>query len=224
MAVGNDTKNRIILLGPPGAGKGTQARDLAEALSVPHISTGDLLREAVKNASPVGLKAKSYMDKGELVPDAIITEVVLERLEQDDCERGFILDGYPRTLSQARLLEEGLKKLSMDVAVAIEVVAETELIVSRLAHRRVCRNCGATFHLINIPPRVEGRCDVCGAELYQRNDDAEATVRRRLEVYREQSEPLVEYYRQRGVLKSVDGNKARAETYSDMLQILGAAR
>jgi adenylate kinase len=218
----NEVKRRIILLGPPGAGKGTHARDLAEALKVPHISTGDILREAVKRGTAVGLQAKSYMDRGELVPDEVMARVILERLAQEDCKNGFILDGYPRTLAQAKLLEDGFKKFSNALDIAVEVTTSSELIISRLALRRVCRNCGATYHLKNIPPKISGRCDSCQGELYQRDDDQEETVRRRLEVYSEQSEPLVSYYKAKGILETVDGGLARDITYGRLLEIVGA--
>lgn len=214
-------KKKIILLGPPGAGKGTHARDLAEALKIPHISTGDILRDAVKRQTPVGLQAKSFMDKGELVPDAVMAQVILERLSQEDCGNGFILDGYPRTLPQAKLLEDGFKNQSSGLDLAIEVTAESDLIISRLAGRRVCRNCGATFHLKNIPPKIAGKCDYCQGELYQRDDDKEETVKRRLDVYRAQSEPLVAYYNERKLLKTVDGGIAREKAFHELLQIVG---
>ncbi|MBI1883994.1 MAG: adenylate kinase [Chlamydiae bacterium] len=211
----------MVLLGPPGAGKGTHAKDLGEALRVPHVSTGDILREAVKQGTAVGLEAKSYMDKGELVPDEVMARVILERLRQKDCAQGFILDGYPRTVHQAELLKEGLKKVSADLDVAIEIGAPADLIVSRLAFRRVCRNCGATYHLKNIPPKVEGRCDQCGGELYQRSDDEEQTVRRRLQVYEEQSALVIGYYRGQGLLTTVDGALPRQKTYAQLLEMVG---
>lgn len=214
-------KKRIILLGPPGAGKGTHAKDLAVALDIPHISTGDILREAVKAKTSVGLQAKTYMEKGELVPDQVMAEIILERLKNKDSQEGFILDGYPRTLNQAKVLEEGLKKLSQTIDFAVEVFADTDLIVSRLAYRWVCRKCGATYHLKNIPPKVQGRCDLCDGDLYQREDDREETVRRRLEVYRQQSEPLVDYYDQAGILKKVDGGLPREETFNELMLSVG---
>lgn len=213
-------KKRIVLLGPPGAGKGTHAKELALALHVAHVSTGDILREAVKAGTPLGIQAKAYMNKGELVPDELMAEVILERLKAEDCASGFILDGYPRTLAQAKILEAGLKKLAQTLDFVIEVFAEPELIVSRLAHRRVCRDCGATYHLKNIPPKVSGRCDACQGELYQRSDDEEKTVRRRLEVYREQSEPLVAYYKKAGLLKRVDGGASREKAFAEFMAIL----
>lgn len=216
-----EARRRIVLLGPPGAGKGTQARDLALKLKIPHISTGDILREAVKLGTPVGLQAKSYMDKGELVPDQVMAQVILERLGHMDCEGGFLLDGYPRTLPQAKLLEEGFEKQSRGLDIAIDVGCPEELIISRLAHRRICKKCGATYHLKNIPPKVSGACDVCAGELYQREDDREETVRRRLEVYRHQSEPLVRYYESKGILEKVDGSLARNETLQDLMEIVG---
>ncbi|MBI1871273.1 MAG: adenylate kinase [Chlamydiae bacterium] len=214
-------KKRIVLLGPPGAGKGTQARDLVKALNVPHISTGDILREALGRGTPIGLQAKSYMNQGELVPDEVMAKIILERLEEKDAGKGFILDGYPRTVPQAILLEKGLKIISIDIDTVIEVTANEDLIVSRLAFRRVCKKCGATYHLKNIPSKVLGVCDLCGGELVQRKDDEEKTVRRRLEVYREQSKPLVDYYRGKGMLKTVDGGLEREKTYAELLESVG---
>jgi adenylate kinase len=196
---------RIAFLGPPGAGKGTQARDLARAWSVPHIATGDMLREAVAAGTALGREAKAYMDRGALVPDDVIIAMIAERLRDPDARSGFLLDGFPRTIPQA----EGLERLLKDIGQPLERViyfdvAEPEL-VRRLTGRRVCRGCGHSFHVVSNPPRREGVCDACGGELYQRVDDSESTVRNRLSVYRTQTAPLLEWYAARGLLVTVEG-------------------
>lgn len=196
---------RIAFLGPPGAGKGTQARDLARAWSVPHIATGDMLREAVAAGTALGREAKAYMDRGALVPDDVIIAMIAERLREPDARSGFLLDGFPRTIPQA----EGLERLLKDIGQPLERViyfdvAEPEL-VRRLTGRRVCRGCGHSFHVVSNPPRREGVCDACGGELYQRVDDSESTVRNRLGVYRTQTAPLLEWYTARRLLVTVEG-------------------
>jgi adenylate kinase len=201
---------RVAFLGPPGAGKGTQARDLAQEWGVLHLATGDMLREAVAVGSPLGREAKGYMDQGALVPDDVIIRMMGERLGRADAERGFILDGFPRTIAQAEALSQLLKDLgqTLDTVVYFDV-SEPELL-RRLTGRRVCRKCGHTYHLVSNPPKRPGVCDACGGELYQREDDAEATVRNRLEVYRRQTSPLLDYYRQRHMLTTVSGEGAVA--------------
>jgi adenylate kinase len=201
---------RVAFLGPPGAGKGTQARDLAQEWGVLHLATGDMLREAVAAGSPLGREAKGYMDRGALVPDDVIIRMMGERLGRADAERGFILDGFPRTIAQAEALGRLLKDLgqTLDTVVYFDV-SEPELL-RRLTGRRVCRKCGHTYHLVSNPPKRPGVCDACGGELYQREDDAEATVRNRLEVYRRQTSPLLDYYRQRHMLTTVSGEGAVA--------------
>ena len=196
---------RVAFLGPPGAGKGTQARDLAQEWRVLHLATGDMLREAVAAGSPLGREAKSYMDQGALVPDDVIIRMMAERLGVADAGRGFILDGFPRTIAQAEALARLLKDLgqTLDTVVYFDV-SEPELL-RRLTGRRVCRACGHSYHLTSNPPKRAGVCDACGGELYQRDDDAEATVRNRLEVYRRQTAPLLDYYRQRNLLVTVSG-------------------
>jgi adenylate kinase len=196
---------RVAFLGPPGAGKGTQARDLAGARAVPHVATGDMLREAVAEATPLGREAKGYMDRGALVPDDVIIAMIAERLRRPDAQSGFLLDGFPRTIPQAEGLERLLKDLGQPLERVIYFdVAEPELL-RRLTGRRVCRACGHSFHVVSNPPRRDGVCDVCGGELYQRADDSEATVRNRLRVYREQTAPLLEWYAGKGLLATVQG-------------------
>lgn len=195
----------IILLGPPGAGKGTQAVSLAKTIDLPHISTGDIFREAVSAGTHTGLKAKEYMDKGELVPDEIVINIVAERLDKDDTKRGFILDGFPRTLPQAVALEDALKKSNRKIDHAIEINVEDNEIIDRISGRRICRNCGENYHIKYKAPKVDMKCDICGAEVYQRTDDSEETIMRRLQVYRDQTEPLIKYYKDKGSLASIDG-------------------
>jgi len=215
---------RVAFLGPPGAGKGTQARELAREWGVPQIATGDMLREAVAAKTPLGLEAKRYMDQGALVPDEVVIGATAERLAAPDAARGFILDGFPRTIAQA----EALARLLKDAGHALDVVlyfdvSEPELL-RRLTGRRVCRACGHTYHLTSSPPKRAGVCDACGGELYQRVDDSEGTVRNRLEVYRKQTAPLLDYYRQRNVLTTVSGEGSIEEIRDAIRAAVGAAR
>jgi len=197
---------RLVLLGPPGAGKGTQASVLCKKFNLMHMSTGDLLREAVKNNTPEGVQAKSYMDKGELVPDEIVAKMITEKLKNEEVSGGFILDGFPRTKNQAQILETALNdlKLPLDMVVYFETSEET--ILKRLTGRRICRSCGKIFHIINIPPKKEGVCDVCGGELYQRDDDKEETIKNRIEVYNKQTKELIDYYQQKKILNKASGD------------------
>jgi len=215
---------RVAFLGPPGAGKGTQARDLAREWGVPHLATGDMLREAVAAGTAVGVEAKRYMDQGALVPDDVIIGLMAERLGGRDAAKGFILDGFPRTIAQAEALARLLKDLgqALDAVVYFDV-SEAELL-RRLTGRRVCRACGRTYHLTSSPPKRAGVCDACGGELYQREDDREATVRNRLEVYRRQTAPLLDYYRQRNVLATVAGEGAIAAIRDAVRAAVGAER
>jgi len=215
---------RVAFLGPPGAGKGTQARDLAQEWRVPHLATGDMLREAVAAGSPLGREAKGYMDQGALVPDDVIIRMMGERLGQADASRGFILDGFPRTIAQAEALAKLLKDLgqTLDTVVYFDV-SEPELL-RRLTGRRVCRKCGHSYHVTSNPPRRAGVCDECGGELYQRDDDAEATVRKRLEVYQRQTAPLLDYYRQRSLLATVSGEGPLAAIRDSIRAAAGAVR
>lgn len=208
---------KLILLGPPGAGKGTQAEILNKKLGIPTISTGNILRAAVKNGTPVGLKAKEYMDAGKLVPDEVIIGVISERLPEADCQNGFILDGVPRTIPQAEALEKA--GISFDAVVSIEI--SDEEIVERMAGRRVCTACGAPYHVKNMPPKVEGVCDACGGKLEARADDKPEVVRDRLQVYHKETAPLKDFYAARNLLKTVDNQPTVAETTTAILNALG---
>ena len=210
----------IILLGGPGAGKGTQAKLIVEKYGIPQISTGDMLREAVKQGTELGKKAKEYMDKGELVPDEIVIGIVKERLKQPDCEKGFILDGFPRTIAQAEALDKMLEELGKKIDAVINIHVPEEEIIKRIVNRRTCKKCGAIYHLIYSPPKEPNKCDKCGGELYQRDDDKEETVRERLRVYREQTEPLIEYYKKKGILYNVDGTKDINGVFEEIKSIL----
>ena len=196
----------MVLLGPPGAGKGTQAKVLAKELNIPHISTGDMLRDTVSKGTPLGKKAKEYMVKGELVPDGLVIEIVKETLKGAGMERGFILDGFPRTIEQAKMLHETFSKLSKKLDLVLYFKTSLDTSVTRLSGRRVCKNCGGNFHIKNIPPKEEGKCDHCGGGLYHRKDDEEATVKRRWSVYAKKTEPLISYYKDEGNLREVSGD------------------
>ncbi len=212
---------RLVFLGPPGVGKGTQARRLSEEYGWPQIATGDILREAVAQETPLGIRAKEYMDRGDLVPDEIVVGIVKERLAEPDAQNGFILDGFPRTVNQAQELEAELSSFGSGIdAVVFFKVSEKE-ILRRLTGRRICKNCGALYHIIYNPPAVEGKCDKCGGELYQRSDDSEDTVRRRMEVYLAQTAPLISYYRSRGILWEVNGEQAPDKVYRQLKEALG---
>ena len=210
----------IILLGPPGGGKGAQAKKIVEKYGIPHIATGDILREAVAKGTELGKKAKEYMDRGELVPDEIVIGIVRERLKQPDCEKGFLLDGFPRTIKQAEALDEMLKELGKDIDAVIYIDVPEEEVVKRITYRRTCRNCGAVYHLIYAPPKEDNKCDKCGGELYQRDDDKEEVVRQRFKVYMENTAPLIEYYEKKGLLYRVDGTKSIDEVFSQIDEIL----
>ncbi|BCK01344.1 adenylate kinase [Anaerocolumna chitinilytica] len=211
---------KIIMLGAPGAGKGTQAKKIAEKFKVPHISTGDIFRANIKNGTELGNKAKVYMDQGLLVPDELVVDLVVDRVKQADCEKGYILDGFPRTIPQAESLDKALLAIGEKVDYAINVEVPDGDIVERMAGRRACLNCGATYHLVNIPTKVEGICDVCGSEIVLREDDKPETVLKRLEVYHNQTQPLIDYYNKQGILKEVDGRKTMSDTFEDILEIL----
>ena len=210
----------IVLLGPPGAGKGTQAKVLAKKLNVPHISTGDLLRQNVAAGSELGAKAKDYMNKGLLVPDALVTQMLGERFKQAELKTGFILDGYPRNLNQAKELDVLLATLSMRIDKAIDLVSSEAVIIQRLSGRLVCRTCGSLFHKTNMPPTKEGVCDACGGELYQRTDDKEETIRNRLVVYREEVAALLKYYKEKGLLVSVNADGEASLVLDKIIELL----
>ena len=208
---------KMILLGAPGAGKGTQAERLCKVLEIPTISTGNILRAAVKNGTPAGLKAKAFMDAGKLVPDEVIIGIITERLAEDDCKNGYILDGVPRTIAQAEAMEKA--GINFDAVVSIEVA--DEVIMERMSGRRVCESCGASYHLVAVPPKVAGVCDSCGGKLVQRKDDAPETVKDRLAVYHKETEPLKDFYAQRGLLKSVENQPSVEATTAAILKALG---
>ncbi len=213
---------KIILMGPPGAGKGTQAEKLVEVYQIPHISTGDMFRKAQKDGTELGLKAKSYMEQGQLVPDEVTVGIVKERLAEDDCKDGFLLDGFPRTVQQADALDGILKELGMTLDRVVNIEVDKAFLVDRLTGRRVCRACGATFHVTNKAPKVEGVCDKCGGELYQRNDDKIETVSNRLDVYAAQTAPLIEYYQSKGIMSSIDGSQSMEKVLADIRSALGS--
>ena len=212
---------KIIMLGAPGAGKGTQAKLIAEKYGVPHISTGDIFRANIKTGTELGKEAKEYMDKGLLVPDELTVRLLLDRVVQDDCKNGYVLDGFPRTIPQAEVLDKELTKLGDSVDFAVDVDVPDENIIRRMSGRRACLNCGATYHIVNIPPKKEGICDVCGSELVLRDDDKPETVKNRLNVYHEQTQPLIDFYTEKGVLKTVDGTVPMEEVFAAITAILG---
>ena len=212
---------KIIMLGAPGAGKGTQAKKIAAKYEIPHISTGDIFRANIKEGTELGKKAKGYMDAGELVPDELVCDLVVDRLAKDDCKDGYILDGFPRTIPQAEALTEALKKQGTAIDYALDIEMEDQAIIDRMAGRRVCAKCGATFHVVNIPPKKEGVCDNCGGELELRDDDAPETVKKRLNVYHEQTAPLIEYYKKQGILHEIDGTLGIDGVAAKVAEILG---
>ena len=212
---------KIIMLGAPGAGKGTQAKKIAEKYQIPHISTGDIFRANIKNGTELGKKAKTYMDQGLLVPDELVCDLVVARVQQDDCKKGYILDGFPRTIPQAESLDAALSRLGEAVDYAINVEVPDENIVKRMGGRRACVGCGATYHLVYAAPKKEGICDNCGAELILRDDDKPETVQKRLGVYHEQTQPLIDYYTKKGILKEVDGTMDMGDVFKAIVEILG---
>ena len=212
---------KIIMLGAPGAGKGTQAKMIAEKYSIPHVSTGDIFRANIKNGTELGKEAKSYMDKGELVPDELTVRILLDRVAQEDCKNGYVLDGFPRTIPQAEVLDAELTKMGDKIDFAINVEVPDENIIRRMSGRRACLKCGATYHIVHIPPVKEGICDKCGSELVLRDDDKEETVKNRLSVYHEQTQPLIDFYDKKGVLKEVDGTVDSKDVFAAITAILG---
>jgi len=214
----------LVLLGAPGAGKGTQAKFIAKKYNTPHISTGDMLRAAIADKTMLGIKAKGYMDKGELVPDEVVVGIVKERLLEEDCKMGFILDGFPRTVFQADALKKALAGEGKKLGLVLNVEVSEDELIKRLTGRRSCKECGKVYHIIFNPPKNGDVCDVCGGELYQRDDDTVETVNNRLKVYREQTLPLIDYYRKEGLLKNVDGVKPVADVERSVIAVLEEAR
>lgn len=210
----------IILMGPPGAGKGTQAEKIKAAYPIPHISTGDMFREAVSNKTPLGMEAKKYMDEGKLVPDEVTIGIVEEMLNQPDCQEGFLLDGFPRTVAQAEALDKIMAKMGKKLEAAINIQVPDEVLIDRMTGRVTCKECKAVYHLKFNPPAKEGVCDKCGGELVERSDDRGDIVRKRLEVYNEQTNPLIEYYRGTGILYNIDGNRPTEEVFADIKKVL----
>lgn len=212
----------LVLMGLPGAGKGTQAEQIVDKYEIPHISTGDMFRSAIKEGTDLGLQAKSFMDKGELVPDEVTIGIVRERLSKADCERGFLLDGFPRTVPQAEALETILSDLNREIDFVINIDVKKELLMERLTGRRICKSCGSTYHLVFNPPATEGVCDRCNGELYQRADDNEETVQNRLEVNLKQTKPLLDFYETKGYLRNINGQQDIRKVFADLDELLGS--
>ncbi|HBV46804.1 MAG TPA: adenylate kinase [Eubacterium sp.] len=212
---------KIIMLGAPGAGKGTQAKKIAAKYAIPHISTGDIFRANIKNNTELGQKAKTYMDKGELVPDELVVDLIMDRFKEADCANGYVLDGFPRTIPQAEALDKALSANGESVDYAVNVEVPDENIINRMSGRRACVGCGATYHIQFNPTKVEGICDACGEKLILRDDDKPETVKNRLSVYHEQTQPLIDYYTTQGVLKTVDGTAALDKVFQAIVEILG---
>ena len=212
---------KIIMLGAPGAGKGTQAKKIAEKYGIPHISTGDIFRANIKNGTELGKKAKTYMDEGLLVPDELVVDLVVDRVQQEDCKNGYVLDGFPRTIPQAEALDKALAELGEKMDYAINVEVHDENIVNRMSGRRACVGCGATYHIVHAPTKVENICDTCGGELILRDDDKPETVLKRLGVYHEQTQPLIQYYTDKDILVEVDGTVDLEDVFKAIVNILG---
>ena len=212
---------RLIMLGAPGAGKGTQAAKVAEKYQIPHISTGDIFRANIKNGTELGKKAKSYMDAGGLVPDELVCDLVADRIAQDDCEKGFILDGFPRTIPQAEALDKAVEKLGTKIDYAVDIEVPDENIIERMGGRRACPGCGATYHIKYNAPKTENVCDTCGGSLVLRDDDKPETVKKRLDVYHTQTQPLIDYYSARGNLLTVDGTQSLDDVFASIISKLG---
>lgn len=212
---------KIIMLGAPGAGKGTQAKMIAEKYAIPHISTGDIFRANIKNGTELGKEAKKYMDQGKLVPDELTVKILLDRVAQPDCANGYVLDGFPRTIPQAEVLDKALRELGDKIDYAINVDVPDENIVNRMGGRRACVGCGATYHIKYNAPKVENTCDTCGSDLIIRDDDKPETVQNRLSVYHEQTQPLIDFYEKQGVLKTVDGTVDMNDVFAAIVDILG---
>ncbi|MFR3730135.1 adenylate kinase [Lacrimispora sp.] len=213
---------KIIMLGAPGAGKGTQAKKISEKYQIPHISTGDIFRFNIKEGTELGRKAKGYMDQGALVPDELTIGMLIDRIQKEDCSGGYVLDGFPRTIPQAESLKKAISEMGQKIDFAINVDVPDENIIQRMSGRRACISCGATYHIVYNPSKVAGVCDVCGAELVLRDDDKPETVKKRLSVYHEQTQPLIDYYEKDGALVNVDGTQELSKVFSDIVSILGA--
>ena len=213
---------KIVMLGAPGAGKGTQAKKISEKYGIPHISTGDIFRANIKENTELGQKAKTYMDQGLLVPDELTCDLVMDRISQEDCKNGFVLDGFPRTIPQAEALDAALSKIGQKMDYAIDVDVPDDNIINRMSGRRACLNCGATYHIVSIPTKVEGVCDRCGNQVVLRDDDQPETVKKRLEVYHAQTQPLIDYYKKQDILKTVDGTQPMEQVFNAIVEILGA--
>ena len=211
----------IVMLGAPCAGKGTQAKMIAEKYMIPHISTGDIFRANIKNGTELGKQAKEYMDKGQLVPDELTVKILLDRVAQEDCKNGYVLDGFPRTIPQAEVLDKALTELGDHIDYAIDVNVPDENIIKRMSGRRACLTCGATYHIEHVPPKKEGICDACGNELVLRDDDKPETVKNRLDVYHKQTQPLIDYYTEKNILKTVDGTVDMMDVFGAITSILG---
>lgn len=211
---------KIIMLGAPGAGKGTQAKMIAEKYAVPHVSTGDIFRANIKNGTELGMEAKKYMDQGLLVPDELTVKILLDRVAQEDCQNGYVLDGFPRTIPQAEVLDRALNEIGDKIDYAINVDVPDENIIRRMGGRRACLSCGATFHVEHIPPKQEGICDTCGKELVLRDDDKPETVKNRLDVYHKQTQPLIDFYQEKGILRTVDGTVDMKDVFAAITAIL----
>lgn len=214
----------LVLMGLPGAGKGTQAEKIVEKYGIPHISTGDMFRAAIKEGTELGLEAKSFMDKGELVPDQVTIGIVRERLSKEDCNKGFLLDGFPRTVAQADALEDILSELEKKIDYVINIDVDQSILMERLTGRRICKNCGATYHLVFNPPAKADECDRCGGELYQRADDNAETVKNRLDVNIKQTKPLLDFYETKGYLRNIDGQQEISKVFTDLDALLGGLR
>lgn len=213
---------KIILLGPPGAGKGTQAAGIVEKYNIPHISTGDIFRKNIKEGTELGKKAKEYMDQGLLVPDELTVGLVTDRISQKDCENGFMLDGFPRNVSQAKYLDEFLQNANISLDKVVNIEVDKSILVERAVGRRICKSCGATYHVEFNPPKESGVCDVCGGELYQRADDTEETVSKRIQVYLDETKPLVNYYSEQGIIANINGKQSIEKVFDDIVKSLGS--
>ena len=214
---------KIIMLGAPGAGQGTQAKMIAGKYGIPHISTGDIFRANIKDQTELGMEAKKYMDQGLLVPDELTVKILLDRVEKDDCRNGYVLDGFPRTIPQAEVLDKAVEELNESIDFAVNVDVKDENIIKRMSGRRACLKCGATYHIEHIPPKQEGICDSCGSELVLRDDDKPETVKKRLSVYHEQTQPLIDYYNKKGILREVDGSQDMNDVFNAIVAILDGA-